>query len=318
MSNGPAPIGDFLRSRRDALQPEDVGLVREAGRRVPGLRREEVAALAGISPEYYLRLEQGRDHQPSQQVLSALARALRLDENQGRYLLRLLFPPLRPPRPTGGPGPVDPDLLAAMDGLSHGPVVLLDPNKDVIAVNAAARAAQHDAWRCGSNLVLHTFAPEVKLTLPGWAAHARGLVAALRLTADLDDPRLQEVVGTLSVRDPDFRTWWASHELPSSASGRVPCPVRGWGTVELRWQDLAVPHRPGHLLRFFHADAGSAGEAALRALTAGAEAGPAGATPPPGNPTEEPAPRSAPAPGRRVPAARRPLPHAVTRDPLRR
>jgi transcriptional regulator with XRE-family HTH domain len=181
VSHQAAPIGRFLRARRDALPPEAVGLVRDPGRRVPGLRREEVAARAGISPEYYLRLEQGRDHQPSHQVLSTLARALLLSETEEQYLLRLVLPlPLQQRARDEATG-VDPDLLATMDSLRGTPVVLLSPNKDVVAVNAAARAVPHDGWRRGSNLLLHAFSPEVKHTWPGWAAHARELVAALRL-----------------------------------------------------------------------------------------------------------------------------------------
>jgi transcriptional regulator with XRE-family HTH domain len=275
-----APIGGFLRSRRDALQPEAVGLVRGAGRRVPGLRREEVAALAGVSPEYYLRLEQGHDHQPSRQVLSALARALRLSGTEERHLLRLVFPFSLERHAQGGAPAVDPDLLATVDAVRDAPVVLLNPTKDVLARNVVAAAAQHDGWRCGGNLVLDAFAPEVERSRPGWADQARELVAALRLTAHPEDPRLHEVVGTLSVRDADFRRWWASHELPSRSSGRASCPVRGFGAVDLRWQDLAVPHRPGHVLRIFHAAPGTVAEAALAALVApagGVEREPRGA-----------------------------------------
>ncbi|NAZ84877.1 MmyB family transcriptional regulator [Kineococcus indalonis] len=265
-------IGAFLRARRDALQPEDVGLAREPGRRVPGLRREEVARLARISPEYYLRLEQGRDHLPSEQVLAALAGALRLDAAGREYLLGLALPSLRPRPGAGGPAPVDPALVAVVEHLGGVAAFVADANKDVVAANALARAAGSGAWAPGRNLVLDAFAPRVKACLPGWERLARRMVAALRLSGDPVDPRLQEVVGTLSVRDEDFRRWWAAHEVEAVTSGRVHCHLReGAGPVELRWQDLDVPGRTGHVLTVVHADPGSPGEAALAALAVLAE-----------------------------------------------
>jgi transcriptional regulator with XRE-family HTH domain len=264
-------LGRFLRGRRDALQPEDVGLPREPRRRVPGLRREEVAQLAGISPEYYLRLEQGRDHLPSRQVLTALVRALRLDTNESEYLLRLTQPSRRSvSRRTTTP--VADELVATVNRLRDVPAYITDPNRDIVASNIMARLMSEGAWVPGNNTVLESFTPAAKEYLNNWPEFARRVVAGLRWTSDPADPRLQEIVGTLSVRDEVFRHWWAEHEVGDTTSGRMTCYFRGSGLHEVAWQELLVPGRPGYLLTLIHADPGSGGDAALRELAAQVEA----------------------------------------------
>ncbi|NYD23655.1 helix-turn-helix domain-containing protein [Kineococcus aurantiacus] len=263
----PHRVGDFLRARRDALRPEDVGLPREPGRRVPGLRREEVAQLAGISPEYYLRLEQGRDHQPSGQVLAALARALQLDVAGAQYLHRLVHPFQRRAVPAPRRGPArERDLVAVVAGFRN-PAVALDRAKDVVAVNELAGAMAPEHHRPGRNVVLDTFDPQVKATTPGWAEHARRVVASLRLTADLDDPRLQEVVGRLSLQDDDFHRWWTSHEVSARTRGTLPLTLPGLGVVDMGWQDLELADHPGCVVTMF-TPVDQAGEDGLDALRA--------------------------------------------------
>lgn len=241
-------LGKFLRARRDVLQPEDVGLRREPGRRVPGLRREEVARLADISSEYYLRLEQGHDHQPSGQVLTALSRALRLDDAGADYLYRLAHPFRRQapvPRPRA---PLGEDLEQVVSAVRGAPAILLDPTKDVVASNSLARSMVTERFRPGRNVVLDTFDPLVKSVMPGWETHARSVVASLRLTADVRSARLQEIVGTLSVRDEDFHRWWSTHEVRTARRGTVPVAVDGPGVVTMRWQELSLPDHPGYAL----------------------------------------------------------------------
>ena len=272
--NAAAPgLSQYLRGRRDALQPEDVGLPRQARRRVSGLRREEIAHLAGISVEYYVRLERGVDHQPSPQVLAALAGALQLDADGRSYLMRLAQPPRRTSRGPERTTALDAGLTAAMEAVGHLPVFVTDPNRDVIASNGVANAMPGGSWRVGRNAVLESFAPRVKAGMPGWEGFARRLVAGLRATADPGDARLQEIVGALSVRDEDFRRWWAEHDIARTSSGRVPCCFDDVGLVEVRWQELEVPGHPGHLLTILHADPGTPAHRALAALAARAAAG---------------------------------------------
>ncbi|PRY14650.1 helix-turn-helix transcriptional regulator [Kineococcus rhizosphaerae] len=254
-------VGDFLRARRDALQPEDVGLTREPGRRVPGLRREEVAQLADISPEYYLRLEQGRDHQPSEQVLAALCRALRLDPAAADYLYRLVHPFRRRLVPAPRPEPTDDSDLVAVVGAFQNPAIVVDRTKDVVAVNGLAAAMAAHWCRPGHNVVLASFTPQVRQQMPDWARHARRMVASLRLSADPDDPRLQEIVGRLSLQDRDFQRWWASHEVSAVTHGTVPMTIDHHGDVVLQWHELDLPDHPGHVVTMFSAidDAGRRG-----------------------------------------------------------
>nr|WP_276611926.1 helix-turn-helix transcriptional regulator [Kineococcus vitellinus] len=240
-----------MRARRDALQPEDVGLRREPGRRVPGLRREEVARLAGVSPEYYLRLEQGRDHQPSEQVLAALSRALLLDAAAGDYLHRLAHPFRRRAVVPGQRRAPGGELEAVVRTVRGTPAIVTDPTKEIVAGNDLALAMAAGRLDPGRNVVLDVFDPRVKAGLPGWEALARRMVAALRLTADPHDTRLQEVVGRLSVRDEDFRRWWVAHEVVCATSGTVPMAVDEVGVVLMHWRDLNVPDWEGHVLTVF-------------------------------------------------------------------
>ncbi len=258
-------IGDFLRARRGALQPEDVGLVREPGRRVPGLRREEVADLAGISAEYYLRLEQGRDHCPSPQVMAAIARALRLDAAARGYLSRLITDFLRRDE-SRTEGSVDPGLALLVDRLVDVPAFIADANRDVVASNALARTVSGGVLAPGRNLLLHAFDPRVKTPTPEWERSARRAVAALRWSSDPDDPRLQEVIGTLAVRDDDFRRWWSAHEVAVTGVVDLASIVlaRPPGT-RVDCQEFSVPEHPGHVLAIVHDDSTVGADVPVRA-----------------------------------------------------
>ncbi|WP_432544387.1 helix-turn-helix transcriptional regulator [Kineococcus sp. SYSU DK002] len=268
MSPGAQGMGRFLRARRDALQPEDVGLPREPGRRVPGLRREEVAALAGVSLEYYLRLEQGRDHQPSTQVVAALARALRLDPAGREYLSRLMTGFLAVPSATDETVVVNERLTSLVDRFGHAPTFIANAVRDVLSSNPMARALS-SALEPGRNLLLELFAPHVKLTTPGWEQVARRAVANLRLVGDHDSARLQQVVGTLAVRDEDFRRWWARHEVATtSLLGSFSATVDGFGRIDLDYDNLAVPGHPGCVMTILRPRAGTVAEEALEVLAA--------------------------------------------------
>jgi transcriptional regulator with XRE-family HTH domain len=269
MTTGRSLVADFLRARRESLQPEEVGLPRDANRRVPGLRREEVAELAGISAEYYVRLEQGRDHQPSEQVLASLSRALRLDDDGFAYLQRVSRAAPVAAR-AESPGPrLAASVRHLLDQWSHTPAYVSDGNHDVLGANAAARAMAPGYLEEGSNMLLSVFASaETAERTADWEAAATARVDSLRFNGDPADPRLQEIVGTLSVRDRGFRRMWARHNPRPLISGVTPSFVEPLGWVEFNWQTLEVPGRRGHFLTTFFGPSGSRADAAIAYLAA--------------------------------------------------
>jgi transcriptional regulator with XRE-family HTH domain len=156
-------IGEYLRARRELVRPEDVGLPDPGNgrRRVPGLRREEVAMLAGVSADYYVRLEQGRDQHPSEQVLDALARALQLDEHGAAHLRRLAQPPPRRRRPSRRPERVSAGIRQLIDSWAETPAFVEGRYMDV----ASASASSGPATTCGPSAVARPGS-----TIPSWAS----------------------------------------------------------------------------------------------------------------------------------------------------
>ncbi|WIB43321.1 helix-turn-helix transcriptional regulator [Curtobacterium sp. MCLR17_058] len=264
-------LGQYLRARRALVQPEDVGLTREPGRRVDGLRREEVARLAGISPEYYLRLERGRDHQPSDQVLVALGRALRLDHEAVDYLRRLAHAERRRPEGVVPPG-LDDSVRSLLAQWSHTPAFVMDRNQDIILSNALASALGPGYMEPGANLVLQMFSEASRQHAADWDRTAHRVVAALRLHAEPEDPRLQEIVGTLTLQDPDFARMWARHDVAVQRTGVSRHWIDPIGWVEFRWQNLAIPGS-SHVLVTFWADPGTPAAAAVAYLAAQVQQG---------------------------------------------
>ena len=260
------PVGDYLRARRAIVQPEDVGLTREPHRRVEGLRREEVAKLAGISPEYYLRLEQGRDRQPSNQVVTALGRALLLDAESTDYLRRLALGGLS--TPFEDTSTVDESVLALLGQWSHTPAFVINRNQDILVANPLARALGPGYMEPGANIVLQIFSAASRKHAADWQKTAHRVVAQLRLRGDPDDPRLQEIVGTLSMRDPDFPAIWARHDTASQRTGVSRHYIDPVGWVEFNWQNLDIPGST-HILVTFWAEPGSRAAAATAHLAAG-------------------------------------------------
>jgi transcriptional regulator with XRE-family HTH domain len=266
-------LADFLRARRELLQPEQVGLPRDQARRVPGLRREEVARLAGISPEYYLRLEQGRDHQPSEQVLASLSRALQLDADAHTYLHRLAHPSAGFRR-TPPQNRVSDDVLRILDLWSHTPAYVTDRNHDILAVNPLARAVSPGVIEPGNNLLVTAFERGAHAQFPeGFAEVAGRMVSALRFHADPLDPRLQEIVGRLSVQHREFRRMWALHDARPQTSGVLSSHIEPFGWVELHWQTLEVPGDGAHFVTAMFGEPGTPGAAALESLAGRVAAG---------------------------------------------
>jgi transcriptional regulator with XRE-family HTH domain len=259
-------LGEYLRARRALVEPADAGLRVTGVRRTPGLRREEVATLAGISADYYLRLEQGRDRNPSAQVLEALARVFGLDPTATQYLSSLSaaarIAPKRPRRevvPTGIRQLVDAlDLPAFVEGRAF----------DVLAANRLATALS-PAIRPGANRLRSMFLDEEEQDLyPDWEHDIGGMVAAFRASigTGLDDPRTMQLVGELSLASEPFRQLWARHDVKALAGGRSRLRHPQVGMLELRREKLPIGDSGGQLLVIYHAEPGSESARSLALL----------------------------------------------------
>ena len=268
-------LGEFLRARRELVRPEEHGLPDLGRRRVPGLRREEVAMLAGISAEYYVRLERGRDRNPSPQVLNALARVLGLDEESRAYAASLVTA-----EPAGRRGPDSeappPGVLRLLHATPELPAFVINRYMDVLVANRAAEVLHGGSF--SGNLVRHLFLyPAARDYYPDWEEAALEAVATLRGSAagHLDDPRLAALVGELSVKSPEFGRMWARHDVKAKTSGtkRIVSPIVGPLTIS--WEGLAITSAPGQLLVTYSAEPGSPSAAALAAVADLAQRNPA-------------------------------------------
>jgi transcriptional regulator with XRE-family HTH domain len=262
-----APLGEYLRARRSIVTPEEVGVTSHTRRRVPGLRRDEVARLAGISQEYYLRLEQGRDRTPSDQVLRALGRALLLDEAALTYMISLTT--AKPFDLARAEAAVSMDTLAAiLNTWPNTPAYIIDSRHTIVLSNAMARAVVPLALEVGSNIPEAVFTlPQVR-ALPTWDDLATRTVRRLRFYGYPFDPRLHELADRLSRSDPFFRAIWERHDVDPYYDGDVRPEVAGFGQVVLRHQTLVVPGTPGYLLCAYHAQPGTPSADALAVLSA--------------------------------------------------
>ncbi|HWH96265.1 MAG TPA: helix-turn-helix transcriptional regulator [Baekduia sp.] len=266
-------IGRFLRARRELVRPEEVGIPNVSSltrRRVPGLRREELAMLAGVSADYYVRLEQGRDQHPSEQVVDALARALRLDDDATAHLHELARPaPQRRRRAPNRPERVRPGLLALMDSWPQSPAFVLGRRMDILAANAMALAL-NPACAVGSNMVRSVFLdPEVQALHPNFEKTAADMVASLRASVgpDLDDPQLHELVGELSLKSETFRRLWARHDVRTKSHGTKQMHHPLVGELELHYESLSVNGSEGQLLIVYHAEPASPSARSLALLS---------------------------------------------------
>lgn len=268
-----SPLGEYLRARRKALQPEDVGLPRDASRRVAGLRREEVAARADISLEYYLRIEQGRDRRPSEQVVRSLAKALMLDDDGSSYLFRVA-------RPTPylhavhASSAVSESVTRLLEQWTQTPAYVTDANLDVLASNRMARLIASDMLVPGTNLLEAAYERRTMTSMmtgapdeAEWEETLREYIGALRFTGDPNDARLQDVVGRLSTRHLSFRRIWAEYDVKQLTAGAREVVIEPFGRVVLNWQTLGIPRSPGQFLTTYMAEPGSRAAAALAALS---------------------------------------------------
>jgi transcriptional regulator with XRE-family HTH domain len=257
---------DYLRARREQVRPEDVGLVGGGRRRVTGLRREELAMLAGISAEYYLRLERGRAQNPSFQILDALARALQLDNKARRYLHQLVSPCIT----------THSDVETVADGLEElidqfaTPTILANRYQDVLAANPVARALSAGFTPGQNFLRWRLLDPAAKEFYVDWEEATAAAVSGLREVSGTDpcDPRTQSLVAELSSASERFREVWARADV---GYGDGVC--RMWhgevGELQLYQHQLNVPHVPnceGQHLLMYRAEPGSASARALEKL----------------------------------------------------
>ncbi|WBB58059.1 helix-turn-helix transcriptional regulator [Streptomyces sp. WMMC500] len=278
---GRSELGRFLRSRRGRLRPEDVGLVDYGGRRrVPGLRREELAQLAGVSAGYYTRLEQGQSLNASDAVLGALARVLRLDEDERAHLYSLAR------RKAAGavssrPGVerVRPGVRQMVASFGDVPALVIGRCGDVLLWNRMAHAllAGHLDVRAPEQLPerpnvarLVFLDPHTRELYADWWQKARDTVADLRQTAGRypDDPRLTALIGELTVRSPEFASLWAAHAVRPCAqrfTRDFRHPLVGPLRLTNELMELTSDH--GQRVAVFNAEPGSSSEAALLLLS---------------------------------------------------
>ncbi|MFB9471317.1 helix-turn-helix transcriptional regulator [Nonomuraea salmonea] len=213
-------LKEFLRARREALAPTDVGLPAAGRRRTPGLRREEVAVLAGVGVSWYTWLEQGRDIKVSGAVLDAVARALLLDEAERTHLYVLAG--LNPPDPAGQPGaPVNDQLRAVLDAWMPNPAHVLDRHYGLVAMNDASRRVfgfDEDVSNCMVAFFTH---PIYRGRFTAWDEFAPDMVADFRASAARypDDPVFEEIAGGLRAVSPEFAALWARSDVRSRSQG---------------------------------------------------------------------------------------------------
>ncbi|NEE00802.1 helix-turn-helix domain-containing protein [Phytoactinopolyspora halotolerans] len=267
-------LSDFLRRARSKVDPARAGLPYDGRiRRVPGLRREEVALLAGVSTDYYTRLEQGRRITPSESVLDAIARALGLDEAGRTHLGHLVGATAGTPR-TNTPTVqrVRPGLYQFLDSLDGHPALILGRRTDVLASNRLARAlfTDFDTMRPKErNYARWMFLDEAARTLfLDWDQQARACVENLRL--DLgnypDDPAARDLVADLAQHSPQFRAWWEEHGVYQRTFGskRLRHPVVGDLTVQ--YETLTMPGDRDQALFVYTTEAGTSSREAMNLL----------------------------------------------------
>jgi transcriptional regulator with XRE-family HTH domain len=245
-------LAQFLRARRSLVQPTDVGLPAGGRRRVAGLRREEVAMLANISTDYYLRLEQGREEHPSDQVLNAISRALL--SSDGR------IEELQEPHPALG---------VLLDGWPLAAACVMDPGMKVVVTNRVA-AAVSPHFHVGANTMRELFLdPHSPDFYRNWKLLTAWAVRLIRASYGLrPDPALIGLVDELIEHSPRFRQLWERHDVRHKPAGGLALNHPRVGTLQLNFQQMPLP-ATGHALVVYWADPGSPSEAALRQLGAG-------------------------------------------------
>jgi transcriptional regulator with XRE-family HTH domain len=270
-------LADFLRTRRAAVTPEEAGLRTWGTRRVPGLRREELAQLAGISVNYYTRLEQGQSANASDSIIDSLARALRLDDAEHAHLYALARPVPAKRRRPARPEVPSPGAMRLVESMPDVPVLLLGRRNDILAWNRLGHALLAGHLDPGAprrpesrpnQMRLLFLDPHTRELYRNWADEAALAVASLRYTAAHypDDRLLAELVGGLSINSPDFARLWATHDVRLCSSGTKLLHHPEVGDLDLHYEVLHLPDSDGHRLLTHTASSGSASADALSML----------------------------------------------------
>jgi transcriptional regulator with XRE-family HTH domain len=268
-------VRDFLASRRARITPQQAGLAAYGGtRRVPGLRRGEVALLAGVSPDYYVRLERGNLNGASDTVLDAIARALQLDEAERAHLFDLARAANTTPRTRrrSSPPRVRPAVQQLLDAMSDAPAFVRNGRLDMLAANRLGQAVYAPVFDTSvrpPNLARFAFLdPRATDFYPDWDAAANTTVNILRIEAGRTphDRALSDLVGELATRSDDFRTRWAAHNVRLHQTGnkRFQHPVVG--DVTFSFEAMPLPSDPGLTLTALSAEPGSPTQDALKLL----------------------------------------------------
>ena len=276
---GQSKLGEFLRACRANTTPEAAGIdPGPVSRRVRGLRREEVALLAGVSVDYYTRLEQGRHSTPSASVVEALGRALGLD-TAGRAHLADLARAVRRPRERPRPQRVRPAVRQLVASLVDHPAFIVGRRTDVLASNALARALMVD-WdalppRERNYTRWMVLDPAARTAYPDWESVAADVVGTLRLDAGRhpDDPQLNELVGELTIKSPEFRRWWEDHRVHERTHGTKRMRHPEIGDITISYEGLALPGDPDQTLFVYSTAPGSPSADNLRLLASWATGG---------------------------------------------
>jgi transcriptional regulator with XRE-family HTH domain len=271
-----AAVREFLSARRDRISPAEAGL--PAGgtrRRVKGLRREEVALLAGVSPEYYIRLERGQATGPSPSVVESVAAVLRLDDDERSHLDRLLAaltPEARKRRRTAVEENLSPGVRVVLDSIGDLPAVVFNRRLDIVATNALGQALYAPALDSDQppNAARFLFLDEhrARQLFPDWERMASDTVSILRIEAGRrpDDPALVELIGQLSTRSGAFRTRWAANDVRAHKPGVKIFRHPVIGEVALPFENLTVDATGDHVLTVFTPQPGTPQHDAVQLL----------------------------------------------------
>ncbi|MEU4242564.1 helix-turn-helix transcriptional regulator [Actinoplanes sp. NPDC026619] len=267
MSEKSNELGEFLRARRALVTPQQAGIPDVGVRRVPGLRREEVAMLAGLSADYYLRLERGRDRNPSVQVLESIARVLQLDEEHLSYLLTLVAAGQRKRRRRPRKEVVPPGARKLLDSLVQ-PAFIEGRYFDILAANSLAHALSPGIAVGGNQLRALFLDPAEQALFPEWEHMGDCFIANLRqaVGTDIDDPRFIELTGELSLASDLFRRLWGRHEVRAQTGTPIRFQHPQVGELVLNRERLSIGGGDGQMLVIYHPDAGSSNAEKLAML----------------------------------------------------